>query len=52
MELKPGDTVRLKSGGPVMTIAWIEGGEALCEWFSEKKPFQQRFLLTSLVKFN
>lgn len=29
-ELKPGDLVKLKSGGPVMTYA----GDGLCLWFA------------------
>jgi uncharacterized protein YodC (DUF2158 family) len=29
-----GDTVKLKSGGPVMTIsAWMSKGMAICRWF-------------------
>ncbi len=37
---KPGDVVRLKSGGPAMTItrlnpAGIENG-ATCQWFNDK----------------
>ena len=32
-ELKPGDLVRLKSGGPVMTYGREEYGSAWCYWF-------------------
>ena len=33
--LKPGMTVKLKSGGPLMTITWInKEGQAGCTWFS------------------
>lgn len=37
-EFKPGDVVELKSGGPLMTIVFIEeknnGAEACCTWFN------------------
>lgn len=49
MTFKAGDIVKLKSGGPIMTIAWIEDTEAYCEWFDEKKVEGRRFLLTSLT---
>jgi uncharacterized protein YodC (DUF2158 family) len=29
-----GDTVQLKSGGPVMTITEIEGTQVWCTWFT------------------
>lgn len=57
-EIKVGDIVRLKSGGPVMTVDEIgyeqgyEGGpqSAWCEWFDDKKQPQRRaFKLTSLA---
>jgi len=51
-----GDTVRLKSGGPRMTIIEIrkhmqtkEPTWAQCQWFDEKNKVQEgQFLLTSL----
>lgn len=48
--MQAGDVVKLKSGGPAMTIAWISDGEAYCEWFDDKKPAGQRFQVTSLYK--
>ena len=30
-----GDTVRLKSGGPLMTVASIAGHNCTCTWFNE-----------------
>lgn len=35
MKIKPGDVVRLKSGGPPMTAGSLEGDVVLCFWFSE-----------------
>jgi uncharacterized protein YodC (DUF2158 family) len=32
-----GELVQLKSGGPVMTIDWIEGDQATCSWFDGKE---------------
>ena len=55
--LSRGDLVRLRSGGPVMTIkdiaAFGMGGgeeEALCVWFEGKKLSEQRFALYTLEK--
>jgi uncharacterized protein YodC (DUF2158 family) len=50
-EFKPGDTVRLKSGGPLMTIQEIdEKGFATCDWFTKGKREQGVFPTTSLQK--
>lgn len=33
--LKLGDTVQLKSGGPIMTVGGqTEGGSLICHWFA------------------
>lgn len=37
-----GQTVRLKSGGPLMTINSINGDEIWCEWFNDKNQPQAR----------
>lgn len=43
-KIEVGDTVQLKSGGPVMTVNDIgqydfqEFDSALCDWFVEDKP--------------
>jgi uncharacterized protein YodC (DUF2158 family) len=39
-ELKPGDVVELKSGGPDMTVARIRGNEVDCDWFIDGKAFR------------
>ncbi len=38
-----GDIVELKSGGPPMTVAQVEGERVLCQWFDGKSPAAQRF---------
>jgi uncharacterized protein YodC (DUF2158 family) len=51
---KPGDVVRLKSGGPKMTVieqSQDQNGEPAvhCEWFDEdRKPQRHAFAPTSL----
>jgi uncharacterized protein YodC (DUF2158 family) len=36
-EFKKGDTVRLKSGGPLMTITATERGKAWVSWFDKNE---------------
>lgn len=45
-----GDVVQLKSGGPRMTILWIDdNGNATCSWFDKSgKALEQVFPLASL----
>lgn len=43
MDFKVGDTVRLKSGRPVMTVEVpvVSGtGKVRCQWFDDKKVLQ------------
>lgn len=48
-KFEPGDVVSLKSGGPRMTIAKIEGLSVLCEWFADdQQPQSRAFAVTSL----
>ena len=56
-EIKAGSVVQLKSGGPMMTVSWVEEYEgnpahAYCEWFIQDKPPWKKeggtFPLTSL----
>ena len=42
-DLKVGDVVRLKSGGPVMTVAKMGDGYVICQWFDEKKMRRANF---------
>ncbi len=47
--LKPGETVQLKSGGPVMTVAKVsESGTTVCTWFSEKHKQEDEFVTIQL----
>jgi uncharacterized protein YodC (DUF2158 family) len=49
LDIRAGTKVVLKSGGPTMTVAWAENGEAYCEWFLEKGELKgAKFNLTSL----
>jgi uncharacterized protein YodC (DUF2158 family) len=48
-QFKLGDIVSLRSGGPLMTIAMVDGKTAFCEWFSDdQQPQSRSFALTSL----
>lgn len=36
-EIMPGTVVALKSGGPLMTVACVEGRQVHCVWFDKLK---------------
>ena len=39
-QFKPGDTVRLKSGGPLMTVTVVEGSRTWVTWFDKDQKLQ------------
>jgi uncharacterized protein YodC (DUF2158 family) len=39
-ELNPGDRVRLRSGGPLMTVHTIQGDNIDCQWFTPAGELQ------------
>jgi uncharacterized protein YodC (DUF2158 family) len=51
-KFQPGDSVRLKSGGPLMTVdSWDDSYiQYLCTWFDDKRLESQRFNEESLEK--
>jgi len=49
-QLKAGDVVQLKSGGPRMTIRWIEDDKAYCDWFDKNKQEGSKFSIDQLEK--
>lgn len=52
-EIKEGDTVRVKSGGPVMTVSSVFDEysvmTALCSWFDGNRPETGKFPVNVLV---
>lgn len=54
MELKSGDVVQLKSGGPLMTVVEIgkygysDENQAKCTWFDKTKKFEDLFVPETL----
>jgi uncharacterized protein YodC (DUF2158 family) len=48
MDLKVGENVQLKSGGPVMTIDSMDETEAICQWFDGNKLQRGTFALAAL----
>ena len=47
-QLEKGMVVRLKSGGPPMTVRVVSGSQAYCEWFTELDRRQGTFEIASL----
>lgn len=49
-QFQVGDVVRLKSGGPAMTVQRLEHDDTVsCVWFLEGKP-EERFFVTSTLQ--
>lgn len=56
IEWNIGDIVRLRSGGPLMTISRIittlriENIEVECIWFDDNKLYKEKFVFPTLLK--
>ncbi|GGH21584.1 Uncharacterized small protein [Cribrihabitans marinus] len=49
--IKPGDVVRLKSGGPAMVVESVISGDVVnCVWFSEGRKLQTSFVCQTLER--
>ena len=55
-EIKVGDVVQLKAGGPPITVAEIDEDEARCVWIDDKGKQQEEYYplitLTKHIKEN
>jgi uncharacterized protein YodC (DUF2158 family) len=49
-EIKAGDIVVLKSGGPEMTVKKIIDDKAECSWFEESKIQEHSFYLSEIKR--
>ncbi len=47
--LKVGNLVRLKSGGPLLTVTAVDGDTVTCQWFDDKKLGVATFPKDTLV---
>jgi uncharacterized protein YodC (DUF2158 family) len=50
VSIKPGDVVRLNSGGPAMTVRVVERGVVLCDWFDGTKKCEDKFPAATLSR--
>ncbi len=49
MALAGGSTVRLNSGGPLMTVREVEGDTVRCDWFDKEGRLRKAEFLTNQV---
>lgn len=50
MQLKIGDVVQLKSGGPKMSVAAFKGIRLACQWFDDKNQLRKGYFLPGCLK--
>lgn len=48
-ELKKGDVVFLKSGGPAMTVTELNDETAFCEWFDKHHAFHSKSFISIVL---
>ncbi len=46
---KTGDIVKLRSGGPEMTVTSVEGDDIVCTWFDENGVNQDGIFKSSIL---
>jgi uncharacterized protein YodC (DUF2158 family) len=49
-DIKVGDLVQLKSGGPVMTVAFIDSNGAKCVWFDDHNQEKEKVFPLETLK--
>ena len=49
-QFEVGDTVQLKSGGPIMTVEALMGVDIFCTWFDEQKQLQREEFDSAVLK--
>lgn len=52
MQLKNGDTVRLKSGGPLMTVDYSREERVGCIWFNKYDDLHRHEFPIDLLEFD
>lgn len=50
MAIAAGSTVQLKSGGPTMTVEWVDEGTAGCTWFDDRDNHNQKNIEVAALK--
>jgi uncharacterized protein YodC (DUF2158 family) len=47
--LKPGDFVRVRSGGPLMTVTRVQGNQVICSWTDENGVLRSGSFITAIL---
>ena len=51
-EIKAGSVVKLKSGGVPMSVAWVDDGDAYCQWQDGSKALGEKYTVAILELFD